>query len=45
MGATTSYRTIHGRGHTSRHGYARIDVLLTNCATLYNAAPHHRRDA
>ena len=37
--------TIQFRGYTSRKGYAAIDEVLGNCATLYNAALQHRRDA
>ena len=45
MSATKTMSSIHSRGHTSRRGYARLDALLANCATLYNAALQHRRDA
>ena len=40
-----SIRTIQSRGYTSRSGYSAIDEVLDNCATLYNAALQHRRDA
>ena len=37
--------TIQARGYTTRAGYARLDEVLANCTTLYNAALQHRRDA
>ena len=37
--------TIQSRGYTSRKGYSAIDEVLGNCATLYNAALQHRREA
>ena len=45
MSTTDYFHNVHGRGHTSRRGFARLDALLADCATLYNAALQHRRDA
>lgn len=33
MSASQDIKTIHARGHASQRGYARIDTLLSNCAT------------
>ncbi len=45
MSTTDNFHTVPSRGHASRRGYARLDALLADCATLYNAALQHRRDA
>lgn len=45
MASNQSVLTVQARGYTTKAGYARIDETLNNCATLYNAALQHRRDA
>ena len=40
-----SIQTAQARGFTSAAGYAGIDEVLGNCATLYNAALQHIRGA
>ena len=36
------YRTYQLRGYTTRSGYERIDDILAECATLYNACKEER---
>ena len=40
-----SILTIQSRDYTSRAGFSAIDEVMGNCATLYNTALQHIRDA
>ena len=41
----TTHTTYQLRGYCSRSGYARLDGVMQECATLYNAGLQHWRDA
>ena len=42
---TTTHRTFQLRGYLTKAGYAQLDRILAECATLYNAALQEWRDA
>ena len=41
----TVHTIYQQRGYLRRHGHERMDAVMRQCATLYNAALQERRDA
>ena len=41
----STHQTFHLRAYCTREGYRRLDAVMAECATLYNAALQEWRDA